>query len=178
VSSCPFRKWLGLIVQPRTFSSLPGRGRGRDRDCGTSCCRRALAQLETLAVSMEQAGAPASKAGVAVFKRRAGSGYETPRSIVMTERAWSWLCGGTGGGPTGATAPTGDDDPMPALDRPTIARPTLARVSKTVRTLKQTSAIVLRPELVRALRQQTGCSRAGAYRAVAAAFAADVISGR
>jgi hypothetical protein len=40
--------------------------------------RLSLAQLEALAVSVEQSGARASRAGVAVVKRRAGSGRETP----------------------------------------------------------------------------------------------------
>jgi hypothetical protein len=140
--------------------------------------RLSLAELETLAVTMERSGAAASKPGILVVKRRAGPGRETPRLIVMTERAWSWLSGAADGGPIEATAPARNGDPRPALDRPTVARRTPVRVSETVRVLKQTSATVLRPELVRALRQQTGCSQAGAYRAVKDALAAGVISGR
>jgi len=147
--------------------------------------RLSLAQLEALAVSVEQSGARASRAGVAVVKRRAGSGRETPRLIVMTERTWRWLSGTADGGQIDASAPVpegkereGSVSERPGLHRPTVARPTPTLVSETVRALKQTRAVVLRPELVRALCQQTGCSQAGAYRAVKDAFTAGLISGR
>ena len=139
--------------------------------------RLSLAELETLAVGMEQSGARASKAGAAVVKRRAGSGRETPRLMVMTERAWCRLFGPADGGQIDAKREefVGEET---GLNRPMVVRPTPTLVSETVRALKQTSAVVLRPELVRALRQQTGCSQAGAYRAVKDAFAAGIISGR
>ena len=146
--------------------------------------RLSLAELEVLAVRWEQAGARASKAGLAVVKRRAGSGRETPRLIVMTERAWCRLSGPADGGQTDANAPAPQRkrkkesvDERGGPDRPTVARPMPTLVSETVLALNQTSTTVLRPELIRALRQQTGCSQAGAYRAVKDAFAAGVISG-
>ena len=123
---------------------------------------------------VEQAGARASKAGIAVVKRRAGSGRETPRLIVMTERVWSRL---SGAGDSELSGPEvlAQEGEFPGLARPAVARPTPAMVRETLRALKQASAIVRKPGLVRALRQQTGCSQAGAYRAVTNAFAAGVI---
>jgi hypothetical protein len=54
-------------------------------------------------------------------------------------------------------------------------RPTLEEVVMTFSKLKRTEAVVSVPALVAALRRETGCSRATAYRAVSDAFAAGEI---
>jgi hypothetical protein len=50
-----------------------------------------LAELERLAVELEQLGGEQGNAGLAVVKRRAGQGRRTPRLVVMTERVWRGL---------------------------------------------------------------------------------------
>jgi hypothetical protein len=48
-----------------------------------------LAELEALAMELEQLGNACGKAGVVVVvKRRAGKGTSTPRLIVMTDNVW------------------------------------------------------------------------------------------
>ena len=64
--------------------------------------RMSLAQLEALAVGLKQAAARVSKAGVAVVKRKASPGHQTPRLIVIAEAGWCRL--------TGAPEP----EPLPA----------------------------------------------------------------
>ena len=50
-----------------------------------------LAQLEALAVELDQLGRTQSKLGLVCVKRRAGRGFKTPRLIVMTETVWMSL---------------------------------------------------------------------------------------
>ena len=50
--------------------------------------RLSLAQLEALAVEMEQLGQEQGKLGLVTVKRRAGRGTPTPRLVVMTEGVW------------------------------------------------------------------------------------------
>src|SRR2546425_9850340 len=50
-----------------------------------------LAQLEALAIELDELGCTQSKLGVVCVKRRAGRGCRTPRLIVMTETAWRTL---------------------------------------------------------------------------------------
>ncbi len=50
--------------------------------------RLSLAQLEALAVEMEQLGQREGKVGLVTVKRRAGRGTPTPRLVVMTEGVW------------------------------------------------------------------------------------------
>jgi hypothetical protein len=52
-----------------------------------------LAELERLAVEIQELGKERGKAGVVVVKRRAGRGCRTPRLIVATEEAWRQLRG-------------------------------------------------------------------------------------
>jgi len=53
--------------------------------------RLSLAQLEALAVEMDQLGQREGKVGLVTVKRRAGRGIHTERLICMTERAWKKL---------------------------------------------------------------------------------------
>ncbi len=55
-----------------------------------------LAQLEALAVEMEELGAEKGKLGLVVVKRRAGRGTATPRLVVMTQEVWERLIPGGG----------------------------------------------------------------------------------
>ena len=55
-----------------------------------------LAQLEALAVEMEELGAEKGKLGLVVVKRRAGGGTATPRLIVMTQAVFERLIPGGG----------------------------------------------------------------------------------
>ncbi len=50
-----------------------------------------LAQLESLAVEMEQIGSEKGKVGVVAVKRRAGRGTPTPLLVCMTEAVWKKL---------------------------------------------------------------------------------------
>jgi hypothetical protein len=50
-----------------------------------------LAQLEALAIELEEVGLTQTKLGIVCVKRRAGRGYKTPRLIVMTEAVWRTL---------------------------------------------------------------------------------------
>jgi hypothetical protein len=66
--------------------------------------------------------------------------------------------------------------PVESNARTTWARrPTPDEVVATLSNLKSTMAVVSVPALVAALRRETGCSRATAYRAVSDAFAAGEI---
>ncbi len=53
--------------------------------------RLSLAQLEALAVEMEQLGQREGKLGLVTVKRRAGRGTPTPLLICMTEAVWKKL---------------------------------------------------------------------------------------
>ncbi len=53
--------------------------------------RLSLAQLEALAVEMEQLGQRGGKVGLVTVKRRAGRGTPTPLLICMTEAVWKKL---------------------------------------------------------------------------------------
>ena len=55
-----------------------------------------LAQLEALAVEMQQLAAEKGKLGLVVVKRRAGRGTATPRLIVMTQAVFERLIPGGG----------------------------------------------------------------------------------
>jgi len=50
--------------------------------------RLSLAQLEALAVEMEQIGAEKGKTGILVIKRRAGRGHPTKALVILTEAAF------------------------------------------------------------------------------------------
>lgn len=50
-----------------------------------------LAKLEALALEMQAVWSERGKIGLVVVKRRAGSGRDTPRLIVMTEEVWREL---------------------------------------------------------------------------------------
>ncbi len=50
--------------------------------------RLSLAQLELLAVEMEQIGRERGKVGVVAVKRRAGRGHSTRTLIILTEAAF------------------------------------------------------------------------------------------
>jgi len=50
--------------------------------------RLSLAQLEALAVEMDQLGQREGKMGLVTVKRRAGRGTPTPLLVVMTEGVW------------------------------------------------------------------------------------------
>src|SRR5262249_7157072 len=91
-------------------------------------------------------------------------------------------------GEAGQPSRDGPDRPVQpfrsALQQPTgarkqahlpLPRPTPALVGETVRALKQSSSTVASPVLASALRERTGCSRAGAYRAIQNAFEAGAI---
>jgi hypothetical protein len=137
--------------------------------------RFSLAQLEAWAVGVEQAAARVSKAGVAVAKRKAGPGHPTLWLIVITEAVWRRLTRAAEPEPLpAATLARGSDGTLASIRLP-VGRPTPAVVKKTVRALQQTNETVLVAMLVRALHHETGCSRAGAYRAIKDAFAAGVI---
>jgi hypothetical protein len=141
--------------------------------------RLSLGQLEALAVETEQFGAKVQQVGVVVVQRLAGEGRETPRLFVMTEKAWRRLSGDPAINPPELEAEATSQPYCPAflwgVVREPVARPTPEAVVEAVRVLRQTGERVLVPTLVRALCDQTGCSRAGAYRAIADAFAAGVI---
>lgn len=49
--------------------------------------------VEALPLEMQAVGAESGKVGVVVIKRRAGSGRDTPRLVVMTEEVWRRLTG-------------------------------------------------------------------------------------
>ncbi len=53
--------------------------------------RLSLAQLELLAVEMEQIGKERGKVGVVAVKRRAGKGHSTRTLIILTEAAFLTL---------------------------------------------------------------------------------------
>lgn len=61
-----------------------------------------------------------------------------------------------------------------ASGRRLLRRPTLAETERIARDCPTEGLSV--PVIVRAIRQETGCSRAAAYRAVSDAFAAGVLS--
>jgi hypothetical protein len=135
--------------------------------------RLSLVQLEELALEIERLGGEASKAGLLVLKRRAGAGHETPRLIVMTETVWRRMSGGE----EKESRPGAQNGVEPAdPDQAPMARPTPATVAGTLRLLSQAGGVVKVSMLVRELRRRAGCSRAGAYRAVADAFAANAIT--
>jgi hypothetical protein len=60
--------------------------------------------------------------------------------------------------------------------QPPVAHPAPTIVEETVRRLLQAGGMVSVAMIVRELRLRTGCSRAGAYRAVADAFATGTIT--
>jgi hypothetical protein len=137
--------------------------------------RLSLVQLEELALESERLGGGTSKTGLLVVKRRAGAGYETPRLIVMTELTWRQMSRGDEDG-NEAESPTQTSIGTAEPEQSPVARPTPTAVKEAVRSLGAAGATVLVPMIVRELRLRTGCSRAGAYRAVADAFAADAIT--
>jgi hypothetical protein len=105
-------------------------------------------------------------------KRRAGAGHETPRLIVMTESVWQRMSGGheRRSQPMAHDAvAAGEPERLP------VARPIPNSVAQAVRSLESAHKRVKVPMIVRELRHRTGCSRAGAYRAIADAFAAGEI---
>ena len=53
--------------------------------------RLSLAQLEALAVEIEEVGRKVGKTGILVVKRRAGRGHPTKGLVVLTEDAFSRL---------------------------------------------------------------------------------------
>ncbi len=53
--------------------------------------RLSLAQLELLAVEMEEIGKERGKVGVVAVKRRAGKGHSTRTLIILTEAAFLTL---------------------------------------------------------------------------------------
>lgn len=130
--------------------------------------RLSLAEIETVALAMEHLAASRepSKAGLVVVKRRAGPGRETPRLVILTETAWRHRQGGEGN-----PLPEG----RPPREQPSVPRPAPGAVQEMVRALKAGGPVVRIPVLAQALREQTGCSRAGAYRAIRAALASGVI---
>ena len=137
--------------------------------------RLSLGQLEALAEETERLGEKVSKTGVVVIKRRAGAGHQTPRLVVMTELAWRRISAGDGGAPAMPdVSPQTDVEPA-EVNRPPMKRPTPTIVSETIRALRLAGTTVRVPVLVRALRDQTGCSRASAYRAIHDALAAGAI---
>jgi hypothetical protein len=136
--------------------------------------RLSLVQLEELALESERLGGEASKAGLLVVKRRAGAGYETPRLIVMTEMAWRQMSGSAENESQAKSLPQNSIGTAEPEQSP-VARPTPATVAETLGSLGQPGGSVPRRLLVRELRRRTRCSRAGAYRAVADAFAANTI---
>lgn len=77
--------------------------------------RLSLAQLGALAVETEQLGAKVQKAGVAVVRRLAGEGRETPRLFVMTETAWRRLSGDPAIGSPEVEAETTSQQPLSTL---------------------------------------------------------------
>ena len=127
--------------------------------------RLSLAQLEALAVDLEQvAAARVSKTGIAVVKRKASPGHQTPRLMVITEAAWCRLTGTPEPEPRPAeTLARGGVGTQEAFRLP-VGRPSSGVVKEeTVRVLRQANETVSVPMLVGALRHETGCSRAGAY---------------
>ena len=61
------------------------------------------------------------------------------------------------------------------VDKTRAIRPTPTEVAATLSKLKLTHSLVTVPNLVAALRRETGCSRATAYQAVSDAFASGEI---
>jgi hypothetical protein len=137
--------------------------------------RLSLVQLEELALEIEGLGGEVSKAGLLVVKRRAGAGHETPRLLVMTEMAWRQLSGSAENESEAESPPQNGIGTAEPAESP-VARPMPSTVIDTVRSLGAAGTTVSVPMIVRELRRQTGCSRAGAYRAVADAFAAGAIT--
>jgi hypothetical protein len=135
-------------------------------------------QLEELALESERLGGEASKAGLLVVKRRAGAGHETPRLIVMTETAWRQMSGSAGSAEneSEAESPPQNRIGTAEAEQSPVARPTPSTVMDTVRSLGAAGATVSVAMIVRELRRRTACSRAGAYRALADAFAAGAIT--
>ena len=62
----------------------------------------------------------------------------------------------------------------PALNRRLLRRPTTAETERIARDCPEEALSV--PMIVAAIRRETGCSRATAYRAVSDAFAAGILS--
>ena len=141
---------------------------GRPRHVG----RLSLSQLEGLVVEAEQRGEKAQKAGVAVVQRVIGGGRRAPRLFVMTETTWRRLTGGAAIAPPEVEASVASSGLMYTVEpeREPVPRPNPEVVREAVRTLG--GERVLKAMIVQALRDQTGCSRAGAYRAVGDALAA------
>jgi hypothetical protein len=137
--------------------------------------RLSLVQLEELALESERLGGETSKAGLLVVKRRAGAGHETPRLIVMTELAWRQMSR-SDEDESEAESPTQNSIGTAEPEQSPVARPTPTAVKETVRSLGAAGATVSVAMIVRELRRRTGCSRAGAYRALRDAFAADAIT--
>jgi len=95
-----------------------------------------------------------------------------PRLVVMTELAWRRISAGDGGAPAMPdVSPQTDAEPA-EVNGPPMKRPTPTIVSETIRALRLAGTTVRVPVLVRSLRDQTGCSRASAYRAIHDALAA------
>jgi hypothetical protein len=121
---------------------------------------------------VERLGVEASKAGVMVIKRRAGAGRETPRLVVLTEAAWR----AAHGLPAADAKPPGDVAGSEPRATEAVPRPSPEAVAGLFRRLRQTGSPVRLAALARALQNETGCSRAGAYRAVADAVATGTIT--
>ena len=90
----------------------------------------------------------------------------------MTEAAWRRVAGDAGIGPPEVQARATSSDLLDTVEpeREPVSRPTPEVVREAVRTGER--ELIPIPVLVQALRDQTGCSRAGAYRAVGDASAA------
>jgi len=121
---------------------------------------------------VEQWAARVGKAGAVVVQRRAREDQDPPHLFVMTETAWRRLIGGAAMGQSEVEARVASADPRGAVEpeREKVPRPTPEVVRAVARALE--GERLLLPALVQALRDQTGCSRAGAYRAVVDALAA------
>jgi hypothetical protein len=74
----------------------------------------------------------------------------------------------------GTEDPGHEEHTAPISSRQLLGRPTLAETEQIARACPPNDLSV--PVLVTAIRRETGCSRATAYRAVADAFAAGVLS--
>jgi hypothetical protein len=124
---------------------------------------------------MERWGEKAQKAGVAVVQRVVGAGRRAPYLFVMTETAWRRLAEDTAIGPSEVeTSVTSPDLPGTVEpEREPVPRPTPEVVREAIRMLG--GKRLFKTMLVQALRDQTGCSRAGAYRAVGDALAAGIL---
>jgi hypothetical protein len=120
----------------------------------------ATSTAQSPSLSRRRFRGPASK-----IKRRAGAGHETPRLIVMTELAWRQMSR-SDEDESEAESPTQNSIGTAEPEQSPVARPTPTAVKETVRSLGAAGATVSVAMIVRELRRRTGCSRAGAYRAL------------